>query len=562
MSEALLILAVLLPVALGLLLLLWDGARRFAPWAALPALGAAMLPSAGALHLSWLLLGSEWGIDGTGRLFLLFTALLWLGGGWYARGYVSEGRRRFFVFFLLAMGGNMGLIVAQDTVGFYLFFAMMSFASYGLVVHERSPDAMRAGRVYILLVVAGEVLLFAALAIAAYTGGAIGFEAAQAAVAHSSHRDLLLFLQVSGLGIKVGLIGLHVWLPLAHPVAPTPASAVLSGAMVNAGLLGWLRLLPLGDIALPGWGGALMALGALTAFYGVAAGLTQRDPKVVLAYSSISQMGVMTIGIGAGLAAPEAWPALLVAVTLYALHHGLAKGALFLGVGLAKGAVGPGRHWIGIGLLLPAMALAGAPLTGGMLAKDMLKAALPMAPPWPGIAALLPWSALATALLMSRFLYLVWPRGAEEKAATTGRVSMLAGWLPVLTAAGVLPWLLLPPGSTTLVLSRLLDALWPIAAAAAIAVAARRSAARLPLLPPGDILLPAELLACMLTRAAATRLDSPSLSALAARLLPLVLLGHKWTWFLTAAEAGMGSWPVAVGLCALLAIVSALLFFL
>jgi formate hydrogenlyase subunit 3/multisubunit Na+/H+ antiporter MnhD subunit len=120
-----------------------------------------------------------------------------------------------------------------------------------------------------------------------------------------------------------GVYALHVWLPLAHPVAPTPASAVLSGAMIKAGLLGWLRFLPLGEAATPGWGNVCTIAGLAAAFDGVLVGCTQDNAKTVLAYSSISQMGFMTMAVGVGLTVPAVWTQALTATALYALHHAM-----------------------------------------------------------------------------------------------------------------------------------------------------------------------------------------------------------------------------------------------
>ncbi len=250
-----------------------SAALMLAPWAALPAFTLAVFtPPSASLHLPGFLLGTELSLmDDTGRLFLLFTALLWWLSGMYARAYLSDqtGRSRFFVYFLLSMTGNLGLILAQDLTSFYLFFALMSFASYGLVVHQRSLEALHAGRIYIILVVIGEIALFAAMVFATAATGSTEFGTVRHGLAQAGSRDLVMFLAFMGFGIKAGVLGLHVWLPLAHPVAPTPASAVLSGAMIKAGLLGWLRLLPLGETALLQWGESFMLLGLAAAFYGV-----------------------------------------------------------------------------------------------------------------------------------------------------------------------------------------------------------------------------------------------------------------------------------------------------
>jgi len=440
-------------------------ALRLAPWTALPVLiQVVFAPPDTSLHLPWLLLGTELGIvDDTSRLFLLFTALLWWLAGMYARSYLIDqpDRSRFFMYFLLAMTGNLGLILAQDLASFYVFFALMSFASYGLVVHERSVAALRAGRVYMVLVVIGEVALFAAMVMAASAAGSIEFDAVRHGLAQAKSRDLIMLLAFTGFGIKAGVLGLHVWLPLAHPVAPTPASAVLSGAMIKAGLLGWLRLFPLGEVALLQWGQVLMIMGLIAAFYGVVVGITQRQPKSLLAYSSISQMGIMTMAVGLGLLAPHAWPVILPTVAFYALHHALSKAALFMGVGLNGSHNHLQRLWVWLGLWLPALALVGAPWTSGMYAKLLLKTQTLYAPtPWDSLLpVLLSASAFATALLMARLLYLIRP--AAQPSGVPPVSGLVWPWLAALVSVMLVPLSLLPPmaeyGDTTTMAS-----LWPV----------------------------------------------------------------------------------------------------
>lgn len=487
--------------------------RLMAPWAALPALFLALMPTPPiAFHLPWVLLGADFGLDAIGRVFMLFTSLLWLASGIFAHGHLSgtESRTRFFVYFLLAMSGNLGLIVAQDMLSFYLFFALMSFSSYGLVVHERTVEALRAGRVYIILAVVGEVLLFAAMVLAERSAGSLAFEAVRSAVAGSGMQYMILLFTLLAFGIKVGVVGLHMWLPLAHPVAPIPASAVLSGAMIKAGLLGWLRLLPLGEVALPQWGGLMMAAGLAATFYGVLVGVMQGNPKTVLAYSSISQMGIITIGVGFGLAVPQAWPMMLSVVLVYALHHSLAKGALFLGVGVASaGSLSTWqRRLTGLGLLLPALALMGAPLTSGIIAKSLLKAQLMIAPePWGHwLNIFLPWSSVATSLIMVRFLYLAWPKKGEARSAASGSGVTAASWIALLAISSFTAWfisLAIIPDLWSA--SALIASLWPIALGSGLAFFAARLSARsvfrrLSIVPPGDILGPIEKSLVMIVR--------------------------------------------------------------
>ena len=416
-----------------------------ASWAALPALLATLFVTPNVLHwdLPWLLLGVKLGLDTTGQIFLLFSALLWGISGIYAKTYFTKEDQqvRFYLFFLLAMVGNFGLIVAQDIFSFYLFFTLMSFASYGLVVFKGDGEAFRAGLVYIVLVVIGEIILFGAFLMLAQTSEATTFEAIRAGFLDNPKRDLILFLILSGFGIKAGVIGLHVWLPLAHPVAPTPASAVLSGAMIKAGLLGWLRLLPLGEAALLDWGVGVIILGLIAQLYGVGVGLTQRNPKTLLAYSSISQMGIVTMLIGLGMSVPEAWEIILPGITFFALHHSLSKGALFLGVGILGSNNKFQRYGVWFALWIPALALAGMPWSSGMMAKHLTKSYFAYAPvPWDPILPLFLFAgAVNTALLMLRLLYLVRPSAAPFGAKP--KFALVWPWIVLLLSIVVVPFL-------------------------------------------------------------------------------------------------------------------------
>ena len=525
--DGLLPLSILWPLLLACLLAfrVMRAATLFiAPWAALPALAASLLAAPGEKrwYFSDILLGSEIGLDATGQALLLLAALLWLVSGIYARAFFSRSTRHteFYAFFLLSMAGNFGLIMAQDLIGFYFCFALMNFAAYGLVVFDRSTAALRAGRVYIIMVVAGELLLFVALLVAAEITGATTFDTLRAglALADPVNRNWIILLGVAGFGIKAGVFGLHIWLPLAYPAAPAPASAVLAGTMINAGLLGWLQLLPLGEIALPGWGTVMIILGLTAAFYGVAIGLTQREPKVLLAYSSISQIGVITMALGLGMLVPHVWSLILPVIVFYALHHGLSKGALFLGVDLAGSTNRIQRRWIWVGLWLPAMALAGAPWTSGMLAKQLLKTTTLYAPlPWDSLLPLLlSLSAFTTALLMVRLLYLVRPDA--QPLGVAPNADQIWSWLILLVTVLLVPgWLafLMPDLKTGTVSVK--DSLWPIAMALIIAwaVLQRDMFRKIQPLPAGDVLVLMER-------------SLRSLHALGSGLISLIYHWKKW----------------------------------
>lgn len=546
------------PLALAIAALLRPSSIRLAAYAicaALPALATSLLmPTGIAATLPWLLEGSDFGLDTTGRIFLFCSAALWAACALYARDSVGRDHRtRFFACFLLAMGGNFGLIIARDMLSFYTFFTLMSLAAYGLIVHDGSDGARRAGRVYVALVIAGDLMLYGALALLTFdTGGSLLFEAARAAVVESANRDLILALLVLGFGVKVGLLGMHVSLPLIYAAAPTAAAAALAGAMLNAGLLGWLRMLPLGADGLSGWGGLLIGLGVAAAFYGVIVGLLQRRATEMLAYSSISQVGIVTLALGFGLGVPSAAPSILAAVTLYATHHAFAKAALFLGNGIRPLTHGAGfTRVVGvIALLLPALALTGAPLTSGLLVKDALKEALSAGDGrWEWLASLLPFTALATTLIMARFLWQVRRRreiARREPASSAMQVAFMS--VVVLTATAT--WALPLPRPTALWSPGVLwSAIWPVVLGAAVAAVAARYLRRPVEIAPGDVLAAAARLA---------RFGGQLWNALAARWLPELrdrvrsrVAARKqptWLWLVIRTEATLARWHASVAL--------------
>lgn len=471
---------------------------RLAPWAALPGLILALLPlSAPHYAVPWLLIGGHLGLDETGRPFLFLFAVLWLAAGLYTHGYLAKdtGKRRFWIFFLLTMSGNLGLPLVQGVLAYYVCFALMSFSAYGLVVHDGSALARKAGRVYLYLVMTGEIFLFVGFVLAVHAAEATMLSEVAGALAAAPYKNLIIGLLLAGFGIKAGIVPLHVWLPLAHPAAPVPASAVLSGAMIKAGLLGLMRLLPLGEAVLPGWSHLLLLLGLIMAFFGILVGILQVRAKTVLAYSSISQMGFPLIGLGIGLAQPTSWPLLAPAVAFYAVHHGLAKGALFLGIGMvAKAEAGRlvGRWPLLIGLMLPALALSGAPLTSGAPAKEGLKPFIGEAAPFwsASLPLLLALAAVGTTVIMARFLFVLRFDGSQHRPTT----AMWAGWL--LTLAGVvLGAAAIIPGYADHIhtAAPTWNQLWPVLVGATLAAVcwlsrAARSLADKPLIPAGDLI--------------------------------------------------------------------------
>ncbi|MCS0503208.1 complex I subunit 5 family protein [Ancylobacter mangrovi] len=521
------------PLAFAALCLLAPFRRRvFAllPLAPLPGLATALLAPGGSLLLAPAPLRLVLALDTPGAMLLGGASLLWSCAGLYAGSYMGgrAGRTGFAVWWLLTLAGSLGVFIVADMTSFYLMFSLVSLAAYGLVAHEGTPAAERAGLAYMALALLGEAFLlfgFVLLATAGPNGNPLIADAV-AMLDGSPWRAATLTLLILGFGLKMGLVPLHIWMPLAHPVAPMPASAVLSGIVVKAGVIGLIRFLPF-DRAAPDWGTALAALGLVTAYYGVGVGITQRNLKTVLAYSTVSQMGLVAAIIGAGMAAGAGDATRLAAY--YGLHHLLVKGALFMGVGVVA-ATGARRRPLVLGVMtVMALSLAGLPFTSGALAKYAAKAVLGEG----ATGTLATLSAAGSTLLMLHFLRLL---AATSKARPQDRapVGMVVPWLVTAFASFAVAWALFPQatgGSLAGMLApaALWKATWPILLGLLLALGLARWGARLPAIPEGDV------------------------AVLAERAGPAVRrLGHGVEQF----DAAMRAWPVA-GL-ALLAVVLAL----
>jgi multicomponent Na+:H+ antiporter subunit A len=496
MMEAGMLLAGALAVPLGMLLAcLWPRALdRMPSWltfAPIPALAAALLAAQDSplivgptrLHLTFAL-------DLPGALLLGVASLLWIASGAYASAYLQDrpNRRRFAVCWLMTLTGCIGVFLAADMVGFYFLLALLTIGACGLVIQHETPRAWRAGAIYIGLGLLAEAFLLMAFVLlsTAIPGDSLLIRDAAAALPTSPHRDLILALLLGGFGIKAGLVPFHFWMPLAYSAAPTPASAVLSGAVVKASILGMIRFIPL-QTAMPDWGTALAATGLFAALYGVAIGITQRNPKVVLAYSSVSQMGIIVAVIGMGMIAGDGRAAL--AAAFYAANHVLVKGALFLSVGVIA-ATGSRYLWR---MLLPvaiiAVGLGGLPLTGGGLAKLVVDG--PLGDSTASKIATL--SAVGTTLLMLQFVRSLANTASRDPEATAA-AGLIQPWLAAAAASLVVPWTLflaVPAGTLPdpLALSVLWKALWPVLLGAVLAIALWRWVRRLPHIPEGDVVV-------------------------------------------------------------------------
>lgn len=464
--------------------------RALLPVAPVPALLAALLtPDGTVLILPNALLGLAFDLDRPGALLLGAAALLWIAAGLYAGAYrrASANDERLVIWWLATLTGSLGVFIVADLTGFYLFFTIVSLSAYWLVVDDATSSARRAGIVYVSFALLSEAfLLLAFVLFAAHApGNSLLIRDAVTTLASSPLREPILVLTILGFGVKIALVPLHVWMPLTYTAAPIPVAAVLSGAAVKAGVIGLIRFLPF-DAAMPAWGEALAAIGLFSAFYGVAIGVTQRNPKTVLAYSSISQMGVIATILGMGLATGNSGVSVLAA--FYALHHILVKGGLFLGLGVIEQSRSRGLWPVLLPAVVIALGLGGLPLTGGALAKLAVKE--PLGEGLIGVFAVL--SAVGSTLLMLHFLRLLWSQTRTGEEAE--RAMLVLPWLAVALAAFALPWLLYAAVtdasvSEALAPKSLWDSAWPVVTGGLLALVLRHWERALPVIPAGDVLI-------------------------------------------------------------------------
>jgi multicomponent Na+:H+ antiporter subunit D len=286
--------------------------------------------------------------DALALLFVTLSAVLWLVTTLYAIGYLSGSpdRTRFFGFFSLCVTATTGIAMAGDLFTFVLFYEALTWATWPLVVHRGTPEALRGGRRYLIYsLAAGAALVLGAVwfqlevgTLAFAPGGVVD----AAAVGEHPTRYLLLFLLLlAGLSVKAALFPVHGWLPVAM-VAPAPVSALLHAvAVVKAGAFGIVRLLHslFGIQVATGMGvaGFVAALAAFTIVYGSVRALRQDDLKRMLAYSTISQLSYVALGVALTSAAAQ------VGGLVHLVHQGLMKITLFFCAGLLAETLGVKR---------------------------------------------------------------------------------------------------------------------------------------------------------------------------------------------------------------------------
>jgi len=297
----------------------------------------------------------------------------------YSLPYVRRSFFRYYSVLLLTLVGMLGTVLAKDLLSFYVFLEIMTVGVYFLIIDNKKKESFPAGFKYILMMFTGGVfILLAALMLYNLTGT---FElAAMAREAPFYSRTVLMpisTLFVIGCLIQIGAVPFHIWLPDAHPIAPSPVSALLSGLAIKIGAYGIIRLI----FTLQTWDSTLIIIGVSSMLFGVALALRQTDIKRLLAYHSISQMGYVLLGIGAGTGLG------IGGALFHVLNHAIFKMLLFLCMGAVIYATGERElnRLGGLGRRMPltlavfgvaALAISGMPPLNGFASKALLSAAI------------------------------------------------------------------------------------------------------------------------------------------------------------------------------------------
>ena len=430
------------------------------------------------------LTGSAFRLDGLGAFFLVVVGLVGCAAAIYAFGYSRQYAGRYslrlvgVMFNLLLLALSLQ-VMADNALTFLILWEAMSLTAYCLVLTEHDQSGtVRAGVWYLAMTHAGFAALIAMFLLLSGTDLTSSFASIRAgsSLLSPTSQNAIFLLAMFGFGAKSGIIPLHVWLPMAHPVAPSHVSAILSGVVIKMGIYGLLRvLLDLMGGGPAWWGGVVLGAGAVSALLGVLYALMEHDLKRLLAYHSVENIGIILIGIGAGLIFHSYGLMTLAALGFigglyHTINHATFKGLLFLGAGSVLHATGTRNMekmgglikrmpWTSLFFLIGSAAISALPPLNGFASEWLVFQSLLGGSniPTPEVAVVMPLavgmlaltSGLAAACFVKAFgiSFLAIPRSPEAEHAHESPASMVAGMALLALACvtlGLAPFFVVP----------------------------------------------------------------------------------------------------------------------
>ena len=348
---------------------------------------------AGGFILSWRWaqicgLGLYFRLDGFRIVYLCVTAFLWIVSSLFSAEYFARAARtgRYHLFSLLTFCATVGVFLSGDLFTTFVFFEIMSLSSYPMVAHDETPSALKAAETYLAVALIGGMTTLMGLLLLHGLIGTLEMELLHEACKAVGNRSALYAagaLILVGFGAKAGIFPLHIWLPKAHPAAPAPGSALLSGILTKCGVFGVIIVsfeIFRNDAS---WGLALLVLGAITMLLGAVLAVFSIDLKRTLACSSVSQIGFIVTGIAMQCILAEHNALAVRGTILHMVNHSLLKLTLFLAAGVVymnlhsidfndiRG-FGRGKPLFTFVFLTAAAGIAGVPLFNGYISKTLL----------------------------------------------------------------------------------------------------------------------------------------------------------------------------------------------
>ena len=389
--------------------------------------------------------GLHFELDGFRALYALVGGVMWLATSMLSREYFAHhyhNRNRYYFFFLMTLGATIGVFLSSDLYTTFIFFEIMSFTSYTWVAHDETPGAMRAAETYLAVAVIGGMVMLIGLFLLYLTLGTLTISELHHAAEHCAEHGKLwaaCLCILCGFGAKAGMFPMHIWLPKAHPVAPAPASALLSGILTKTGIYGIIVVSANIFRESIAWGNMLLVLALITMLGGAVLAVFSCNLKRTLACSSMSQIGFILTGIAMSCLLGHHNALAARGALLYMVNHSLFKLILFMAAGVVymnlhkldlndlRG-FGRKKPLLHFAFLMGAFGLMGVPGFSGYVSKTLIHEAIveyvhllhevhsPLAPLYTGAEWIYLFSGgLTSAYMIKLYICLFWQKHPSDQ---------------------------------------------------------------------------------------------------------------------------------------------------